>query len=264
MRPKRSFLLCLALGALVTGTSAQDRETALVNAYATLSPHIDRARTALRRDRLEKCEEEALFCLDKLPEHQEAHLLMSQVLYKRGEYGGALEHIQAAEEGYLRLTKAHAFLEQQKLRNQADDVVGLVDDVSVYTEADAAARARGSCMPDKYRKDLEAVKEKLIKEQEERGRTDPAQDFSHIPAIYSHLHGNVLFMLKRPAEAEEQYRRAIRNDPDCREAYNNLINLLYMDGRVDEARAFLSQAEAHKAQVHPELKKAVLARDELD
>ena len=69
-------------------------------------------------------------------------------------------------------------------------------------------------------------------------------------------------MLKRTAEAEEEYRQAIRKDPDFGETYNNLINLLYAGGRVDAARAVLAQAEAHKAKVHPELKKAVLGQDQ--
>jgi len=81
-----------------------------------------------------------------------------------------------------------------------------------------------------------------------------------VPALYRFWHGNVLFMLKRPAEAETQYRQAIRTDPDFGETYNNLINLLFIGGRAGEAREVLAQAEAHKAKVHPELKKAVLAK----
>jgi len=34
-----------------------------------------------------------------------------------------------------------------------------------------------------------------------------------------------------------------------------------MGGRVDEARAILTQAEAHKAKIHPGLKKAVLGQE---
>jgi len=44
-------------------------------------------------------------------------------------------------------------------------------------------------------------------------------------------------MLKERPAAEAQYRRALAKDPDLGEAYNNLINLLFMDGRLDEARA---------------------------
>ena len=40
------------------------------------------------------------------------------------------------------------------------------------------------------------------------------------------------------------------------------LNLLFIGGRLEEARTFLSKAETHKAQIHPELKKAVLGRDQ--
>lgn len=66
--------------------------------------------------------------------------------------------------------------------------------------------------------------------------------------------------LKEGSAAEARYRKALAKDPDLREAYNNLANLLFMGGRVEEARTWLAQAEAHHAPVHPELKKAVLGR----
>jgi tetratricopeptide (TPR) repeat protein len=251
----------LALGALVSRAPAQDRTIALINGYVALSPHIEKAKTAFRKDRLEKCEEEALFCLAKLPEHQEAHFLMSQVLYKRGEYGDALEHIRAAEVGYLQITELLSLMGQQKLQIQSEDMIRLSDEIADLAAAAATVKSHGSCLPDKYDQALQDSRQELIKEEEERNRMDSDEDLAGIPAVYRYWHGNILFMLKRPAEAEAEYRQAIQKDPDCREAYNNLINLLFIASRLDEARAFLSQAEAHKAQIHPELKKAVLARE---
>jgi hypothetical protein len=78
---------------------------------------------------------------------------MSQVLYKRGEFEKALEHILAAEEGYLKLT-----------------------------EADNAAKSRGSCQPDRYSKDLQDAKDTLTKE-ERWNEADPNQEVSPIRAI---------------------------------------------------------------------------------
>lgn len=43
-----------------------------------------------------------------------------------------------------------------------------------------------------------------------------------------------------------------------REAYNNLINLLFMQKRLDEVRTFLSQAEAQRSAINSGLKKTVL------
>ena len=259
---KRKLILpcVLALGALVSRAPAQDESLSLINAYANLSPHIEKAKAAFRKDRLDKCEEEALFCLKELPEHQEAHFLMSQVRYKRGEYENALEHLRSAEEGYINISRLLLVLEGQKRQKQSEDIDRMTGEIADLAAAAAAVKGRGSCMPNRYDIALQDSKQVLTREEEERNRTDPDRDVAGIPALYRYWHGNVLFMLKRPAEAEAQYRQAIAKDPDFRETYNNLINLLFIGGRVDEARTVLAQAEAHKAKIHPELKKAVLAR----
>jgi tetratricopeptide (TPR) repeat protein len=255
-------LLLLAVGTIVPGVRAQDnRDLWLMSAYTTLAPHIERARTAIRKDLLDKGQTEILFCLERLPEHQEAHFLMAQVLYKKGDYGGALEHVRAAEEGYLRMAKAVTNLEQQKLKNKSEAMDVLSEELDDIAAADDAVKNRGSCTPDRFAQALQDSKEEMIKEQEARAKADPARDLGPVPAPYRYLHGNVLFMLKRTAEAEAEYRQAILKDPGFGETYNNLINLLYAGGRVDEARAVLAQAEAHKAKVHPELKRAVLGQD---
>ncbi len=264
MKRKRILsLLLLAVGTIVPGVRAQDnRDLALMSAYTALTPHIERARTAFRKDLPDKARMEILFCLERLPEHQEAHFLMAQVLYKKGDYAGALEHVRAAEEGYLRMAKAVAALEQQKLKNKSQAMDVLNEELEDIAAADAAVKNRGSCTPDRFAQALQESKEEMIKEQEARATVDPARDIGPVPAPYLYLHGNVLFMLKRTAEAETEYRQAIRKDPDFGETYNNLINILYAGGRVDEARAVLAQAEAHKAKVHPELKRAVLGQDQ--
>ncbi|MCX6572063.1 MAG: tetratricopeptide repeat protein [Candidatus Aminicenantes bacterium] len=257
MKRRGIFLSWLALWALTQAVSAQDKNLALLGEYSSLSAHIERAKNAFQRDNLAKCEQEVLFCLEKLPEHQEAHFLMSQVLYKRGEFEKALEHILAAEEGYLKLTEAVSFLEQQKIKKKMDNMASLFDDVQEYTVADKAAKSRGSCQPDRYSKDLQDAKDTLAKE-ERWNEADPNQEASPIRANYHYWHGNCLFRLKQLPETEAEYRLAIKADPRHSEAYNNLINLLFLEKRLDEARAFLSQAEAHKASIHPSLKKAVL------
>jgi tetratricopeptide (TPR) repeat protein len=204
---------------------------------------------------------EAKICLQALPEHQEAHFLMSQVLYKKGAYDVALTHIRAAEEGYLRMTAALLVLERDKQQRKSEDMIRLNDEVADLAAADAAVKSRGSCLPDKFNSALQDSKRELTRAEEERNKTGASRDVSGIPALYRYWHGNVLFMLRRLAEAEAEYRGAVEKDPDFREAYNNLINLMFMGGRLDEARTVLAQAEAHKAKIHPDLKKAVLKRN---
>lgn len=249
--------LAFTFVALVPAVSAQDKDLALLDEYARLSGRVDKAKAAFRRDDLEKCEREARICLENLPEHHEAHLLMSQVLYKRGGFEAALDHILAAEAGYLKLTEAVALARLRKMNARADNVAGLIDEVDEAMAAELAAKSRGSCQVPAYTKIVQDAKTELIEEQG-WGETDNGGEVSRVPAVYSYARGNALFRLGRIEEAEAAYRLAIDGDPRHAEAYNNLINILYSQHRLDEARAFLSQAEAHKAKVHPGLKKAVL------
>lgn len=254
---KYPWLCLLALGVLAQAAPAQDKSLTLLDAYSKLEARVESARTAFRKGNTAKCEREALFCLDRLPAHQEAHFLMSQVLYKKGEFDRALEHVRAAEQGYIEWAEAVAALEQQKLKRQAEGMPDLIDEVQEYADADAAARARGSCQPDRFSKGLQDAKDRLAKEGEENA-TDLGSRSSRVPAPYHYAHGNCFFRLQRLSEAEAEYRLAVKADPGFGETYNNLINLLFIQKRLDEARECLSQAEAHKARVHPDLKKAVL------
>jgi tetratricopeptide (TPR) repeat protein len=254
----RILPLAFAAAVLVQGAAAQE---AAVNAYAALSPHILKARAAFQKDRLDKCEKEALFCLGKLAEHHEAHFLMSHVLYKRGELGAALEHIEAAEAGYLKLAKELALAGRKAGEGQSEDLLRVTEEIADLAGAYAASKSHGNGMSDVYERALVDSRQEMLKAEGDRGKSAKQGDSATIPALYRFWHGNVLFRLERLDAAEAQYRQAIATDPDFGETYNNLINLLYMDGRLDEARAVLAQAEAHKAKVHPGLKKAVLGRE---
>jgi len=261
MRRSRILPFLLALSGLVPRAWPQDKEINLINAYAALSPHIEKARTAFRKDRLDKCETEALYCLKLLPDHQEAHFLMSLVLYKRGEYGPALEHLQTAEAGYLRIAGALFVAGRQSLQRQSEVMTRMTDELADLVAVYAESKSHGSGVAQQYELALQESRQDMTSAEKARAQSDSGRDASAVPALYLYWHGNILFMLKRPVEAEAEYRKAIAKDPDFRDTYNNLINLLYMGGRVDEARAILTQAEAHKAKIHPGLKKAVLGQE---
>lgn len=257
MKNKGLIVAGLALAMAAAAGASQDRSVTLVDDYARLSARIDKARAAFRRGDLERTEREARFCLDRLPAHHEAHLLMSQVLHKRGEFAGALEHIEAAEAGYLELVEAAAAARLRKMKQRADHVADLIDEVDEAMAAELAAKSRGSCQVPAYTQIVQEAKAELVKEQG-WGESDQGEEISGVPALYSQVHGNALFRLGRQEEAEAQYRRAIRADPAYGEAYNNLINILYSRKRLDEARDLVARADAHKAEIHPGLRKAVL------
>ncbi len=100
--------------------------------------------------------------------------------------------------------------------------------------------------------------DKSLNETKRQTQGDLSRQEDAVPADYNYFVGNCLFKLKRYDEAAASYKKAIATDPAHANSYNNLINLLYMARRFDEARAFLGRAEANTVKVHPGLKKAVL------
>jgi tetratricopeptide (TPR) repeat protein len=265
MNKKSVILFGLALGVFIGIGPAQVRHVALVDEYSNLAGHIEEARSAFQRGDLAACEKEAQFCLEKVADHHEAHFLIGQVLYKRGEFQKALERAKAAEVGFARWAVAVADLRQPPAHEQGDRLASLSDDVRAAEEAESAALGKESYELDRLTKATRDAKAKLSAV-EKAADAEAAADggtplqILPIPANYHYFHGNCFFMLKRMPEAEAAYRLALKTDPDYGEPYNNLINLLFMERRLDEARALLAQAESHKAVVSPGLKKAVLEK----
>lgn len=260
MKPRRSVLWVLAAAAVVRIVAAQDKDLALVNAYAALSKHVEKARQAFRKDRLEVCEAEARICLEKLAEHQEAHFLISLVLYKKGDFSQAIAHIQAAEAGYLRIAGAIHAVGRLGARQQTEAMSQVTEEIADLAGAYLITRSHGSGLSEKYEQELMDSRQEQLNAEEARDKAESQRGGIKVPALYLFWHGNFLFKLDRLDEAEAQYRRALAADPDFGETYNNLINLLFTAGRVEEAREVLAQADAHKAKVHPGLKKAVLGK----
>ena len=79
--------------------------------------------------------------------------------------------------------------------------------------------------------------------------------------------GNLLFEQGRPDEAVARYRRALSLDPDYAGAHNNLANVLSARGSLDEAIAHYHAALALKpdmANIHYNLGNALVKRSKLD
>jgi tetratricopeptide (TPR) repeat protein len=258
MKNRIALPIGLCLWALASAAAAQQTSTGLIDQYSLVAGHVEKAKKAFRGADLSKCEKEALFCLAQVPEHHEAHFLLSQVLYKRGQFDEALEHIVAAEDGYLKLARAVSLLSQENQAKRLDNLAGLVDDAQESAAAEQAAKNRASCGVNIYIKAARDAKDRLSDEKKPT-EIDGALENLRVPADYHYIHGNCLFRLKRLPEAEAEYRLAVKIDPGHGGACNNLINLLFIEGRLADARASLAEAEVHKAAVNPGLKKAVLA-----
>lgn len=232
---------------------AQTDEVSILNKYKTLEPRVEKARSYFLAEKYARCESEAAACLESLAEHHGAHFFLAQVLYQRGEFERALEHALAAKSGFLHLQEIGKRLKQQKLEKQLDDKLDLAERLEDWN----AALAQTVCQKAVYQGASMATEDKLNKASNYSDSIASNVD-RQVPAEYDYFHGNCLFRLKRYPEAEAQYKAAIGVEPRHANAYNNLVNLLYVQKRFEEARALLAQAGANQVDILPGLKKAVL------
>jgi tetratricopeptide (TPR) repeat protein len=254
---RRGILLfgLMAWSAALAWTAlGQTDDATILNKFKALESRIEKARKYFLAENYAKCEKEAAGCLEVLPDHHEAHFFMAQVLYKRGEFDKALEQMLSAESGYLRLQGVVDRVQQKKFEKQLDKKVDLTEQLEDWS----AALQQTTCMKGVYQ-GIVLDKEGKLNAESKYSESELAKANSQVPAEYAYFHGNCLFRLKNYGEAEDHYRAAIRIDPRHANACNNLINLLYMQKRLEEARTLISQAEANQVAIVPGLKNAVLS-----
>lgn len=93
-----------------------------------------------------------------------------------------------------------------------------------------------------------------------------ALTFMDAPGIHYNL-GNALAAKRQFAEAEAQYKEALRGDPDSPDAHNNLGAMLLREGRPDEALQHFEAAleiEPNYPEAHDELASIWLKKGRLD
>jgi len=244
-----AWSVVLALTAL-----GQSDDVAILTKYKTLESRIEKARKYFLAENYVKCEKEAAGCLEALPEHHEAHFFKAQVLYKRGEFDKALEHMISAESGFVLLRDVLDRVQQKKFEKQLDKKVELTEQLEDWS----AALQQTTCMKGIYQ-GIVLDKQGKLDAESKYSESDLAKARARVPAEYAYFHGNCLFRLKKYAEAEDEYKAAIQIDPRHANACNNLINLLYLQKRLAEAQTLISRAEANHVAIVPGLKSAVLS-----
>jgi tetratricopeptide (TPR) repeat protein len=252
MRKNGVLYLALLLFASAAARAGQD-EAVLVQKYKLLQTNVVKAQKYLEQGKLEKFEAELAGCFASVPDHHAAFYLKAQRFYREGDFPAALAVMESAKAGYRRLDEAIKELQAAKLEKDMAAAQALID-----IEPDLEQRAaQTKCKQGEYAGDvgynLGNIHQKV--EDVKRGLT-MAKEAS--PAEYLFFSGNCQFKLNRYDEAERSYRAALEASPDHAGAATNLINLLYVRKKLDEARAVMAQAEANKISIHPGLKKAVL------
>jgi len=239
--------------AVSAAAAVPQADYSLIQKYRVLESTVSKAQKDLDQGRLDQCATEIATCFETVPDHHAAQYIRAQILYKQADYAAAFEAMGKAKSGYRRLVELLEKFKAEKLLKQMDDAQALADLGSELEAWRATTVCRQSVANGMVLENTNSLNETKRQTQGELSRQEDA-----IPADYNYFVGNCLFKLKRYDEAAASYQAAIATDPAHANAYNNLINLLYMARRFDEARAFLGRAEANKVKVHPGLKKAVL------
>lgn len=250
MKIKTWGLALLMLGA--AAAEAGQNEAALIQKYKLLESNIVKAQKLLDQGRSDKCEAEIDRCLATIPDHHAAYYLRAQILYRQANFAGALEAMRSAKAGFRRMDEAIKTLQTAKLEKDMSVAQSLVD-----LEPDLEMRAaQTKCRQGEYTGEvMDNISRINHKVEDIKQGLTMAKEVS--PAEYLYFTGNCQFKLGARAEAEASYREALDAEPDHAGAAGNLINLLFIQDRIPEAREALERAEARKIAVHPGLSKAV-------
>jgi glyoxylase-like metal-dependent hydrolase (beta-lactamase superfamily II)/Flp pilus assembly protein TadD len=247
-----------ALGAMLTllssGLSGQDQAFPddVMKAFQAANAHFARGVGDFERNETEK----ALAALEEsvrtLPRHAFARYYIANILYIRKDYAGALAQMEASLADY----DAMVGLFEQADRMKLDNMDGLLHSLQGVADESGSCRDRrsveffGSQVVDKGKAVQDAAK-----------RRRQAQE--RMKAHYAYFCGNILFQLKRLADAAARYEDALRIDPGHANAYNNLAAIYFLAKLYPNAVQVLDRAEANgvEDQLNLKLKEAAYAAE---
>lgn len=230
------------------------KEKELYEKYKMSVKHFEKGKELFHKGDEKKAEKELHKCLKIFPRHTQAHFYLSNILYNRGDFDRALEHIEEAKANFEFMNQMYALAYDDyttKLRGQRDEsqkkLSEYQDKLAATTDQDTKRALEGTIAS--LESEISTLNNRL---------TEPLPTLKQIPADYFYLHGNILFKLKEHQEAQRQYLEAIRIDPTHGNAYNNLAIIYFMAKQYQTALELLNKAEENGAKVNPEFKKAIL------
>ncbi len=251
----------VAIGLLLTLPLAAQKdfnqsEKEAIEKYKRARPYFLKGGDYLKKGKLDKARKEAETSLQIFPEYAEAHLLMAEVGYQRGQYEEALKEIETGKKDFAAFGKLYTFTYQEyldRLREQRDEKENYLNSLAaaLSNAKSKTEQMRLEAQISKARQDLTSISSRL---------SSPIPPTLEIPAEFHYIHGNILFKLKRFGEARDQYQAAVQADPRHAKAFNNLISIHFASGDQAGAQKLLEEAEANGVTVNEKLKKAVLEK----
>jgi tetratricopeptide (TPR) repeat protein len=251
-----SLQRALRLGILAVVASilpaAEVGDISIFQRYTALNPRIAQAGQAVTARRFPEAHRLLESCLQKVPDHFEAHFLLARMAYEDRDYAGALAHVETCERSLADLDRRYRAEAADLKAQDAAQEQAFRDDLSELN-------ARGSNDPGWCCEDLLLNKKNTIGSLEaKKGHLYDRENPFAVPVADRFLHGNCLYRLGRRDEALAQYRLAVQADPTHANAWNNLIALLLEARDLPSASAELARAEAAHVVIQPERRKAVL------
>ncbi len=171
-------------------------------------------------------------CVQALPEHIYAHYYLANILYIRQDYDGSLSSIEKAEGAIEFMIAVDAFARREKIKALSDAKKAIAD----YWDTTSSCRES---------RELEKIYGRVEDEEKSAEMQDSLEELRWrvLKSEYAYFHGNVLFQLKEYDLAAERYQRAIRENPQNGNAYNNLAAIQYFGRRFVEAERLFRMAE---------------------
>ncbi len=240
------LLLALALP-LAAQKGFNQSEKAASEKFKRAQAHYNKGARYLKTGALDKAHREAMDSMEIYPDFADSHMLLAAIDYQRGKYESALEEVQKAKASFDAVSRFYESSYQDyfaRLREQRDQLAERL--------ADLVDSGSSTILVNEASNRLKAIDLQLREWRPSSGL--------ELPAEYHFVHGNVLFKLKRPAEAEAMYRAAIAADPRHANAWNNLISLRFAAGDIAGAANCVREAEASGVVINEKLKQAVLDR----
>lgn len=258
----RSAALALAAAGLLLAAplAAQkdfsQSEKEMLAKYKQARAHFLKGGENLKKGKLDKAERDADNSLGILPRYADARLLKAEIGYQRGRYEEALTEITIAKDDFVTVKDLYAFSYQdylERLREQRDDLENYIKDMSTNVSDKGSSQGRNPAQAaiSKARQDIAEIDRKLH---------EPIPQTMEIPAEFHYIHGNILFKLKRFAEARDQYQAAVKANPRHANAWNNLLSIHFASGDQAGTLRLLEEAETNGVQVNEKLKQAILGK----
>jgi Flp pilus assembly protein TadD len=239
----RSVLAWLFVVALVSVPAAQmvsDR-----NQRDALQ-HYRAGEEAMHGERLDVAEREFREAVKLDPLLHLAHYGLGQVFMRTKRFPLAVRAYLDAREAF-RTGAAQALQDETVYQRQIEDQIRALQDAKRSFEGNGPRTKVPDVNSTLLRIDMQINQLRNLR------RRNPDKP-TEVPGWISLALGSAYFRTDAMADAEREYREAVRVEPKLGEAHNNLAVVLMLTGRLEDAEREIKLAEQNHFRVNPQLK----------